>query len=900
DEAENWSALSNVASGTFEDNIPPAAVTDLAVASVTGTSATLTWTAPGDDNAIGRATSYDIRWSTATITESNWGSANQVSAEPAPQAAGEAETLAVTVITTSETSATVAGLNANETYYFALKCTDDNNNTSALSNVPSTQLADITAPEAVTDLTVVGATDTSVTLSWTAPGDDGDEGTATSYDIRYSPETITTGNWASATPITGEPAPQAAGSSESLEVTIRGGQAQVTIAGIAADTTWYFALTSTDENDNTSTLSNVVGTTLVDLMPPAAVTDLFIQSTTANSATLSWTAPGDDGNAGTATAYDVRFSADSITEANWNAAHQATGESAPQAAGSAESFEVTVRGSQVTVTVAGVAVDSTWYFALKTRDESNNTSLLSNVVKSTFEDQAPPSAVNDLAIASVTDSSIVLTWTAPGDDGTVGTAASYDIRYSTSFISEGSWNSLAQASGEPTPQPYGAAESYEIVIPPQGQQDQVFYVALKARDAKGNVSSLSNVVNSALLDVIPPAAIADLSVLRYTDTSVTLRWTAPGDDSLTWNAAEYDIRYGMEPITDGNFATMTQVMSPPHPSSPTVSHEFTIYNLSGGNDYYFAIRTRDESANWSGLSNVVSVMVPINYVVTFPDAGLEAAIRSAINKPTGDIMSLELLDITYLTASNANISDLTGLEWCDSLETLNLRNNQISDITPLTGLTSLGWLRLDGNQITDIDSLAGLTSLTFLQVSENQISDVSALSGLTELEVLYLRVNPVSDLAPLSGLTQLTYLDMSSCSISNVTPLGGLTSLNTLYLDYNAIVSIAPLAPLTNLLYLSLTENAISDISALSGMTQMIGLDINRNTVSDLSALSGMTQLDNLWLVDNNISDLTPISGLTALTTLWLYNNNISSIAPLSGMTGMTQLSLFGNSISDI
>ena len=45
---------------------------------------------------------------------------------------------------------------------------------------------DTTPPAAVTDLALLRTTETSVTVTWTAPGDDGDKGRATSYDLRYS------------------------------------------------------------------------------------------------------------------------------------------------------------------------------------------------------------------------------------------------------------------------------------------------------------------------------------------------------------------------------------------------------------------------------------------------------------------------------------------------------------------------------------------------------------------------------------------------------------------------------------------------------------------------------------------------------------------------------------------
>ena len=86
----------------------------------------------------------------------------------------------------------------------------------------------------------------SVQLSWTAPGDDGATGTATTYDVRYSTSPITEANWASATQATGEPSPQVAGSAETFTVT-----------GLSASTTYYFAIKTSDEFPNESAISNV-------------------------------------------------------------------------------------------------------------------------------------------------------------------------------------------------------------------------------------------------------------------------------------------------------------------------------------------------------------------------------------------------------------------------------------------------------------------------------------------------------------------------------------------------------------------------------------------------------------------------------------------------------------------
>lgn len=108
--------------GYRDDEDAPATINDLAYTSLGTTSVGLTWTAPGDDDFTGNAVSYDIRMSSAPITEANWLSASPVSGIPAPGAPGVAQSM------------TVNSLAPGTIYYFAMKTTDDAGNVSALSN----------------------------------------------------------------------------------------------------------------------------------------------------------------------------------------------------------------------------------------------------------------------------------------------------------------------------------------------------------------------------------------------------------------------------------------------------------------------------------------------------------------------------------------------------------------------------------------------------------------------------------------------------------------------------------------------------------------------------------------------------------------------------------------------
>ncbi len=86
-------------------------------------SLTLRWTTPGDDGILGRATRYDLRYSTFPMTAVTFATATVVKGLQAPKAAGVRD------------SFTVTGLTPGVIYYFALKTMDDASNWSHLSNV---------------------------------------------------------------------------------------------------------------------------------------------------------------------------------------------------------------------------------------------------------------------------------------------------------------------------------------------------------------------------------------------------------------------------------------------------------------------------------------------------------------------------------------------------------------------------------------------------------------------------------------------------------------------------------------------------------------------------------------------------------------------------------------------
>ena len=115
----------------------------------------------------------------------------------------------------------------------------------------------------------IGQTSSSITLVWTAPGDDGAVGRATRYDLRYSQNAIsgtdTTTWWNSAIVVNmSTKVPSSAGALDSMA-----------IAGVTMGVRYYAILRAADEVPNWSRFSNVASFILTDLTPPRQIVDLI-------------------------------------------------------------------------------------------------------------------------------------------------------------------------------------------------------------------------------------------------------------------------------------------------------------------------------------------------------------------------------------------------------------------------------------------------------------------------------------------------------------------------------------------------------------------------------------------------------------------------------------------------
>ena len=119
-------------------------------------SVVVSWTSPGDDGAIGTASTYDLRVSEAAITSGNFAQALAVPGLPAPRVSGSAQKV------------TVHGLTPGHTYYFAIRTADNQGNWSLLSNVVQFDWTIDTAPPAAPNRVQAVSQGDGIHLTWAA------------------------------------------------------------------------------------------------------------------------------------------------------------------------------------------------------------------------------------------------------------------------------------------------------------------------------------------------------------------------------------------------------------------------------------------------------------------------------------------------------------------------------------------------------------------------------------------------------------------------------------------------------------------------------------------------------------------------------------------------------------
>ncbi|NP_001267590.1 chloride channel accessory 1 gene 2 L homeolog precursor [Xenopus laevis] len=148
--------------------------------------------------------------------------------------------------------------------------------------------------------------------------------------------------------------------------------------------------------------------------------------------------------------------------------------------------------------------DEDFYLGEFSRTASGGSFIVNNIPPGVQPDLYKPEKVTDLE-AKIEGNTIVLTWTATGDDLDKGTVSGYDLRMNTnpSDLRNNFDNSTTVNTSSLMPQIAGSSESFTFV--PNNiaiENGTILYFALTAFDKVAHKSDLSNIAQAALL--IPP------------------------------------------------------------------------------------------------------------------------------------------------------------------------------------------------------------------------------------------------------------------------------------------------------------------------------------------------------------------------------------------------------------
>jgi endonuclease I/chitodextrinase len=543
---DTFSGLGNhsIDGETPTDTTAPTAPTNLVTSNISQNSVVLTWTASTDDTAV---TGYDVYQNGSKIS------------------------------TVTSTSFSVIGLTDDTAYNFYITAFDAAVNTSTASNtvfITTLPIPDTTAPTAPSSLVSSNVTQTSVDLNWTASTDNI---AVTSYDV-YQDATII--------------------------ATISA--ANYSVSGLTAGTSYDFSVKAKDDAGNISNASNVLNVTTESAPANGTTTELLISEYV-------------EGSSNNKAIELANFTGSTIDLSSYSLKKATNGSgsfsSVLTLSGNLASGQVyVIANTSANATILGLAditngtvltfngndavglfkndvlidlignASSSAVFAqdvtlqrkssITSPNATYTTSEWNSLAQDTFSglgnhfidggvlpDTTAPSAPSNLVASNISETSANLAWSASTDDTAV---TGYDVYNGATLIGN------------------TANLNYNVT----GLQVVNSYVfTVYAKDAAGNVSSVSNTENVTTVDLTDPSAPNGIVVSNITQTSLDLAWSSSTDNVAV---VGYDVLNGSTVI------------------GSVTGTNFSINNLIENTIYNFSIVAKDAAGN-SSTSNTVSV-----------------------------------------------------------------------------------------------------------------------------------------------------------------------------------------------------------------------------------------------------------------------------------------------------
>ncbi|HEY0092338.1 MAG TPA: hypothetical protein VGB43_07625, partial [Flavobacterium sp.] len=169
-------------------------------------------------------------------------------------------------------------------------------------------------------------------------------------------------------------------------------------------------------------------------------------------------------------------------------------------------------------------------------------------------------------------------------------------------------------------------------------------------------------------------------------------------------------------------------------------------------------------------------------IINFPDGNFKAKLLAASSSNqiayfqgsgygpidtngNGEIEVNEAEVVTYLTVSNSNISDLTGISFFSGLSELDCSNNLLTTID--LGSLNFGSLKCNNNLLTVLD-LSNMSNLIQLIASHNNLTTISLSNSITTIYPIVLDLSYNNLTSFNMNIGQFSSLDLSHNQISSL------------------------------------------------------------------------------------------------------------------------------------
>lgn len=276
-----------------------------------------------------------------------------------------------------------------------------------------------------------------------------------------------------------------------------------------------------------------------------------------------------------------------------------------------------------------------------------------------------------------------------------------------------------------------------------------------------------------------------------------------------------------------------------------------------------------EAADYKYIYTVKQDVLPSNKHIEFPDMNLKKYLLNNYDlDEDGGINEEEAANITMVSCPKKQIADLTGLEKCKNITTINCSGNYITEIR-LPGLTKLSSLVCYDNpiEVLDLSNCSALNVLNLQNSTDNAISggNVININAYNQATSLTIDVsNTKFDHIKVTRSNTLTYLDVSKNT--HIKHLAAFLTPNLSSIDVSKLVQLE---------YLDLGTCALTDLD-VSQNVLLTDLYVGKNKLSTLN-VSQNQLLKVLKCNNNQISNLKILNN-GKLETLDVSNNQLSAI----------------------